>query len=144
MVTEFTPISVLIGGSLIGAAAVLLLALDGRIAGVSGVIAGVLERATGERAWRLLFLLGLIVGAGVYTAVFADTAPIRRVFPVGLLILGGLLVGYVAALSRGCTSGHGVCGLARLSVRALAATVTFLVVAIATTFVVRHVLGVGA
>jgi uncharacterized membrane protein YedE/YeeE len=128
------------GGALIGLAAALLLWLNGRIAGVSGVAGGLWFSAAGERAWRTLFLIGLIVGAGVWLA-WTGLAPTPRPgFPAALLVLAGLLVGYGTSLGGGCTSGHGVCGLARFSLRSLVATTVFLGVAIVTTFVVRHLM----
>jgi hypothetical protein len=146
--TTFTPLSALAGGLLIGSAAVLLLGLTGRIAGVSGIAAGLVWRepqaAPRGRAWRLLFLIGLIVGAGGYVALGGAQAAPRQGYPAVLLVLSGLLVGYGTALAGGCTSGHGVCGLARLSVRSLVAVAVFLAVAFATTAVTRHLLGVGA
>jgi hypothetical protein len=141
-VSQFTPITALIGGLLIGIAASLLLWLNGRIAGISGILGGLLAQRPGDRAWRLLFLAGLVLGAGAYTAWTGSLAPTRQGFPVPLLILAGLLTGFGTARANGCTSGHGVCGLARLSLRSGVVTATFLVVAIVTTYVVRHVLGV--
>jgi uncharacterized membrane protein YedE/YeeE len=139
----FTPVAALVGGALIGAASVLLLWLNGRIAGVSGILGRALSGTSDDRAWRLLFLAGLVVGAGLYAWV-GQVPPPRQGFPIWLLALAGLLVGYGTALGNGCTSGHGVCGLARLSRRSLAATMVFLATALLTTYVVRHVLGVGA
>lgn len=141
--SHFTPMSALFGGLLIGLAASLLLWLNGRIAGVSGVLGGLLLRRPGDRAWRLSFLMGLVLGAGVYVAWTGAAAPLRQNFPVLLLVLAGLLTGFGSARANGCTSGHGVCGLARFSLRSLAATATFLAVAIMTTYGVRHVLGVS-
>ena len=141
---QFTPVSALIGGLLLGLSASALLLLNGRIAGVSGAFAGLLVPRPGERAWRLLFLLGLLLGAGAYVALTGTNHPVRHGFPVPLLILAGLLTGFGTARANGCTSGHGVCGLARLSLRSLAATATFLLVAILTTWVSRHLLGVPA
>jgi uncharacterized membrane protein YedE/YeeE len=139
--TEFTPLHALLGGLLIGSAAILLLWLNGRIAGVTGMLTGLLVKPSGTQLWRLLFLLGLIGGSALY-ALFATTpTPQRQGFPLWLLIAAGLLTGYGTAQANGCTSGHGVCGLARFSVRSLVATGTFLLVAIVTTYVVRHVLG---
>jgi uncharacterized membrane protein YedE/YeeE len=138
--THFTPWSALAGGALIGLAAVLLLWLNGRIAGVSGIVGGLWFSAPAERAWRLLFVAGLILGAGAWVW-FSGAAPLPRLqFPPVLLVAAGLLVGFGTSLAHGCTSGHGVCGMAQLSPRSLVATVTFLGVAIATTFVVRHLL----
>jgi uncharacterized membrane protein YedE/YeeE len=136
--SNFSPWTALAGGALIGVAAVLLLWLNGRIAGVSGIAGGLWFSARGERAWRVLFIAGLLFGAGAW-AWFGGRVPAPRTqFPTGLIVLAGLLVGYGTSLGGGCTSGHGVCGVARLSPRSLAATAVFLVAAIATTFVVRH------
>lgn len=140
--THFTPVSALLGGLLIGLAASLLLWFNGRIAGISNLLAGLLSRRPGEYAWRLLFLAGLVVGAGGYVALTGAATPIRQGFPVPLLIVAGLLTGFGTTRANGCTSGHGVCGLARFSLRSLAATATFLGVALITTYIVRHVLGV--
>jgi uncharacterized membrane protein YedE/YeeE len=139
---NFTPASALAGGVLIGASAVLLLWLNGRIAGVSNIAAGILDWKRGDVLWRLLFLGGLVAGAGLFYALFGGAPAPRGGFPVWLLGLGGILVGFGTALGSGCTSGHGVCGLGRLSLRSLVATLVFLLTAIATTFVVRHVFGV--
>jgi uncharacterized membrane protein YedE/YeeE len=139
-VVNFTPYSALAGGALIGIAAVLLLWLNGRIAGVSGILAGVV---TGAPDWRvrLAFLVGLIAGAGLYYTVSGNPPPLRSGFPAIPLALAGVLVGFGTAWSGGCTSGHGVCGISRFSLRSVVATVAFMAVAIATTYVVRHVLG---
>lgn len=138
--TAFTPWSALAGGMLIGLAAVLLLWLNGRVAGISGIAGGLWFALRGERVWRVLFLGGLIAGTALW-ALLAPAAPQPRSgFPVSLLVLAGLLTGYGTSMSGGCTSGHGVCGLARLSVRSLVATALFLVTGIATTYVVRHLL----
>jgi len=136
--SHFTPFSALIGGLLIRLAASLLLWLNGRIAGVSGVLGGLLSPRAGNSAWRLSFLAGLVLGAGSYMAWTGTVATARQGFPVPLLLIAGLLTGFGTARANGCTSGHGVCGLARFSLRSLAATATFLVVAILTTYVVRH------
>lgn len=142
--TSFTPWAALAGGALIGLAAVLLLWLNGRVAGVSGVIGGLWFSLRADRAWRLLFAVGLMLGAGAWTALSGSTAePSRQGFAPLALVLAGLLVGYGTSLSGGCTSGHGVCGLARRSPRSLVATGVFLVVALFTTFVVRHLLHLG-
>jgi hypothetical protein len=139
--TNFTPLAALLGGALIGAAAVLLLASNGRIAGVSGIFGALPFAPAGQRAWRVLFVVGLIAGTGVYIALGGAVPAPRAQFPAWLLVAAGLLVGYGTSLAHGCTSGHGVCGLARFSIRSAAATGTFLGVAIVTTFIVRHVLG---
>ena len=141
--TEFTPLPALLGGLLIGSAAILLLGLNGRIAGVTGMVTGLLVKPSPAQRWRLLFLLGLIAGTALYSRLAATPTPLRQGFPVPLLIAAGLLTGYGTAQANGCTSGHGVCGLARLSLRSLVATGTFLGVAIATTSGVRHGLGLA-
>lgn len=141
--TAFTPLHALLGGLLIGSAAILLLWLNGRIAGVTGMLSGLLVKPAPGQLWRLLFLLGLIAGTVLYSLWASAPTPLRQGFPLPLLIAAGLLTGYGTAQANGCTSGHGVCGLARCSVRSLVATATFLAVAIATTFVVRHIIGLA-
>lgn len=136
------PLDSLVGGMLIGGAASMLLYLNGRIAGVSGITGGLLAFARGDTLWRVLFIGGLIAGAGAYYALAGDPPVARPAFPGWLLAVGGLLVGYGTSLGGGCTSGHGVCGLGRLSVRSLVATLVFLTMGIATATVVRHVFGV--
>jgi len=145
---SFTPYSALAGGLLIGLSASLLLWFNGRIAGISGIARGLISQERGEFLWRALFLAGLVAGAWLYYrlaahAGYGDAAPHARPgFPHGLLVAAGLAVGFGTALARGCTSGHGVCGIARISVRSMVATLTFLVAGIATTYLVRHLLGV--
>ncbi|KAE8437006.1 MULTISPECIES: YeeE/YedE family protein [Halomonadaceae] len=140
----------LIGGVLIGLSATWLMASLGRIAGISGIIGTLItERPKGDSAWRLAFVLGLVSGpvlalfiGGLGNVAGAPGEVIGQ--PTGgvpLMLVAGLLVGFGTGLGSGCTSGHGVCGLARLSVRSLVATVTFLIAAIITVFVVRHVMG---
>ena len=132
----------LLGGALIGLAATLLLWLNGRLAGISGILWRLFLAQSGDVLWRVLFLVGVVGGAALYYAVFGGAPVARETFPVWLLVVGGFLVGYGTSLGNGCTSGHGVCGLGRLSLRSLVATVIFLLAAIITTFVVRHLLGV--
>jgi uncharacterized membrane protein YedE/YeeE len=131
------------GGVLIGAAAALLLWCNGRIAGVSGIVNGLLSPVRGETAWRALFVIGLVAGAGIYAAVAPAGYGPRTGFPLGLLVLGGFLVGFGTRMSGGCTSGHSVCGLGRRSPRALVATLSFMLTGVVTVFVVRHLLGVS-
>jgi hypothetical protein len=135
----------LLGGVLIGSAATLLLWLTGHIAGISGIIGRVVfaVKSRNEFLWRMLFLLGLVLGAKLYYLYFAAAPLAREHFPVWLLIVAGLLVGYGASLGKGCTSGHGVCGLGRLSKRSLVATMVFLITAIVTTYCVHNLLGLG-
>lgn len=139
--TDFTPVTGLLGGSLIGLAAVVLLLGSGRIAGVSGILAGAVGQApAGDRQWRWFFVSGLVIGGGLYL-MFNDfqwgmTAPM----PAWPVLLGALLVGFGTRMGNGCTSGHGICGLSRFSVRSLAATFTFMAFGFATVFVVRHLI----
>ena len=133
-----TWMAALAGGVLIGLSATLLLWLNGRIAGISGIVNGVVFPRAGEVWWRIAFLLGLVIAAGLYMA-FVPGAPLPRTdFPRIGLIAAGLLVGFGTRMGNRCTSGHGVCGLGRLSMRSFAAVATFMATAIATTFVVRH------
>lgn len=139
--SALTPGSALGGGLLIGLSAVLWMGFAGRIAGISGMAAGLWPPATtAERAWRCAFLAGLIAGTGIWVFVWGPAPAARPSFPTWLLVLSGLLVGFGTSMSHGCTSGHGVCGIARLSRRSFAATGTFLGVAMLTTYLVRHVL----
>jgi uncharacterized membrane protein YedE/YeeE len=130
----------LVGGVLIGIAAALFLWLNGRIAGISSVIGNLLF--TNDRTASALFCLGIIVGAGIFY-LLGGTAPLSRAsFPIWLLSLAGMLVGVGTGVARGCTSGHGVCGLGLLSLRSLVATLVFLTVGIFTTYAVRHLFDV--
>lgn len=126
------------GGILIGLAATLLLWLDGRVAGISGITGGVLLPSRGDVAWRIAFLGALIVAAGLYMAWVPGAAQPRTDFPRAALVVAGLLVGFGSRMGSGCTSGHGVCGLGRLSPRSVVAVVTFMTTAIVTTWIVRH------
>ena len=137
---EFTPGSALAGGALIGGAAAMLMLLNGRIAGISGVIGGLLRPVSGDLAWRVAFVLGLVAAPGVY-ALFAVLPPSRIDAQWALLVAAGLLVGVGTRYGSGCTSGHGVCGLARLSPRSLVATLAFMAAGFATVAVTRHVFG---
>lgn len=138
---HFTPLASLLGGALIGLAASLLLLGDGRIAGISGIVGGLLTPVAGETAWRALFVTGLLVGGlGLH---LVDPALVRMDLDrsAAALVLSGLLVGFGTRLGNGCTSGHGVCGISRGSRRSLVATVTFMATGMATAWVVGHVLG---
>lgn len=139
--TEFTPWSALLGGTLIGLASAALLLLSGRIAGVSGITAGLLPLERGATGWRLAFLAGLVIGVGVYGALGGGLDEIHVAAGWPVIIIGGLLVGFGTQLGSGCTSGHGVCGLSRLSPRSIVATLLFMGGAGVTVFLLRHVLG---
>ncbi len=140
---NFTPIASLAGGVLIGIAAVILLAFNGHIAGITGVTRGILTPKEGDTMWRVVFLLGLIVGPSVYQVI--SGAPVESIITSStpILVAGGLLVGFGTSLGNGCTSGHGICGLARISKRSMAATGTFMATAAATVYMMRHVIGGG-
>lgn len=136
----FDPRNALLGGMMIGFAAVMLMIRLGRIAGVSGILANAVIQTGDERSWRLAFLVGIVLGALAMADALGGFVP---VFSVNLwwLAVAGLLVGYGTRLGGGCTSGHGICGLARFSKRSLAATLVFMTSAIMTVFLVRHVIG---
>lgn len=134
---EFNGLVALVGGVLIGISATLLLTFNGRIAGISGIVNGAISFKPSE-IWRWCFIFGMVVGGGVYEYALApQSTPLSMPVP-GAMMLGGFLVGFGTRLGSGCTSGHGVCGLGRLSLRSLVAVVTFLVTAMVTVFVVRH------
>lgn len=138
---NFTPISALIGGSLIGLSIVLLLWLNGRIAGISGILHGSFPPRKNDFAWRILFLLGLIFGSLSYY-LFPQIHFIPRThYPIGLLIISGFLVGIGTKLSGGCTSGHGICGMARLSSRSIIATSIFFLFGLLSVYFIRHIWG---
>lgn len=137
--TDFTPWTALGGGLLIGLAAAMFVLFNGRIAGISGIIGGLLRPAPGERGWRIAFLLGLVAAPLVY-ALAAPLPAMRIDAGTATLIAAGLLVGVGTRYGAGCTSGHGVCGLARGSARSLAATLAFMGAGFATVFIVRHLL----
>ena len=134
----FTPWSALAGGVLIGLAAALLVLLNGRIAGISGVLGGLLKPVKGDVGWRIAFVMGLVIAPTGYDQV-AKLPELQIDAQFGALIAAGLLVGVGTRYGSGCTSGHGVCGLARLSPRSMLATATFMVAGASTVFAVRHV-----
>jgi uncharacterized membrane protein YedE/YeeE len=142
--TEFTPYSALIGGVLIGLAAVFLMLMNGRIAGVSGILGGLMRFDKGEFGWRAAFILGLVLTPMIYTRVTDQVIALTPPEPVGAVILAGLLVGIGSQMGNGCVSGHGICGTARLSPRSIVATATFMFTGLVTVYVVRHVIGVGS
>ena len=140
MSPDFTPFSALLGGALIGLAASVMLLGAGRVAGISGIFGGLLEARAGDVAWRLAFVGGLLA-AGVGAALFVPSAfASDLVRPPLVLALAGVLVGYGTRLGNGCTSGHGVCGLSRFSLRSLANVLAFMAAGAATVFLLRHVL----
>ena len=137
--SAFTPASALAGGVIIGTAAALLALVNGRVAGISGIVGGLLRHVQGDRGWRIAFVLGLL--AAPLVAKIAGQAPLIVIEAGWLeLALAGVLVGYGTRLGSGCTSGHGVCGVSRLSPRSLVATAAFMASGFATVFVLRHLL----
>ncbi|MES2317618.1 MAG: YeeE/YedE family protein [Pseudomonadota bacterium] len=136
---QFTPWTSLAGGLMIGLAAAMLLLLNGRIAGISGIVGGMLRPLGGDHGWRIAFLLGLI-GAPLVYRLFLPLPVVQVDAGSVLLVAAGLLVGLGSRYGSGCTSGHGVCGVSRLSPRSLAATAVFMLAGFATVFIVRHLL----
>ncbi len=134
---NFSPIGGFVGGLLIGLAVALVLLLNGRVAGISGIVGGLLTLRTGDTIWRAAFVAGLVLGALGYLS--AADVPVRVLAPLPAILAGGFLVGFGTRLGSGCTSGHGLCGMARLSRRSVVATATFFGVAMLTVFLTRHV-----
>ncbi len=139
--TDFAPLPALIGGVLIGASASAMLLLSGRITGISGIAGGLWSREAGERSWRWAFVAGALVAAAIVRAVRPDAFGLAPNLSVVALASAGVLVGFGTRLSNGCTSGHGVCGIARFSPRSLIATCVFMAAGGAVVFFVRHVAG---
>ena len=143
METEFTPFASTIGGLLIGSSAVMLLYLRGRIMGATGILAGALRPASrSDLTWRLLVLAGMFIGPWIYFLGAGQLPEITAPDSTALLLVGGFIVGIGVTFGSGCTSGHGVCGLARLSRRSIVATLTFMLTTALTVYVVRHMIGV--
>jgi uncharacterized membrane protein YedE/YeeE len=137
---NFTPVSGLLGGLLIGLAAAVLLLLNGRTSGISSIVGDLLTLRSSEVGWRVVFVAGLLLGAFSYMLVTGGPFPVEMQAPMPILIVAGLLVGFGTRLGSGCTSGHGVCGIARLSRRSIVASAVFFGVAIVTVFLTRHVI----
>ncbi|WP_262965727.1 YeeE/YedE family protein [Methylobacter psychrophilus] len=135
---NFTPFSALGGGALIGISVTLLLLFNGRIGGISGIMNGVFFAPKNDRMWRLIFLFGLILGAVIFQLVMPDFNVPRQNYPLFLLGVGGILIGIGTRMSGGCTSGHGICGIANLSIRSLIATLTFMMTGMITVYIIRH------
>lgn len=146
-IVNFTPLPALIGGALIGLSAAFLLLAKGRVAGISGIAGGVIyPESRDDIGWRLVFILGLVLGGFIYqwSGLGAGVEHIAAVVDKLVLIIAGLLVGIGTQIGTGCTSGHGICGLARRSPRSLVATLCFMASAIVTVYVVRHLMGGAA
>lgn len=138
---NFTPYTALSGGLLIGLSATIMLLFNGRITGISGMVSGLLPPSQGEWLWRLVFLVGMMAGAVVFVSFFPSSFTPRENYPIGLLIASGFLVGFGTRLGNGCTSGHGICGIGRLSKRSIIATMVFMASGGITVFIFRHLLG---
>ena len=141
MATTFTPLQSLFGGAMIGLAATLLMLLHGRIAGITGIVAGLLPPLSRDWQWRAAFVAGMIAAPLLYFALIGHPIAITVTGSPVLLLFSGAIVGIGVTFGSGCTSGHGICGLARFSQRSAAATLTFMATCAATVFIVRHVLG---
>ncbi|PUA96939.1 hypothetical protein C8C99_1785 [Acidovorax sp. 107] len=137
--THFTPWAALAGGVLLGLASALFVLLNGRILGISGIVGGLLRPRAGDIGWRLAFVLGMLVAPGLYWLVVGPTQP-RIDANWGMVVIAGLLVGVGTRYGSGCTSGHGVCGLSRMSPRSLVATLAFMGAGFVTVFLIRHAL----
>jgi uncharacterized protein len=138
---NFTPVSAAIGGLLIGLSAVLLMLLSGRVAGISGIFGGLLQLRGNDRGWRIAFIAGLILAPVIGGLLGYGMTPPQLPASWAVIVAAGLLVGFGARLGGGCTSGHGICGIGRLSARSIAATIVFMMTAIVTVAVTRHLLG---
>lgn len=142
---ELTPyLSALLGGTYIGLGVVWLMWANGRIAGISGILGGLLRLDKDEFAWRAAFIIGLIISPWVYSRVTGEQILIYEATPVGIAVLAGLLVGIGTQIGSGCTSGHGVCGTSRLSIRSIIATLTFMIAGAVTVYCVRHIFGANS
>jgi uncharacterized membrane protein YedE/YeeE len=131
----------LLGGLLIGIAAAMFVLLNGRIAGISGILGGLLQASSGDKIWRIMFLLGMGVSPYLYQ-IASDLPAVTIEADTAQLIIAGLLVGLGTSYASGCTSGHGVCGISRGSIRSIAATLTFMMAGIITVYLTRHLIGV--
>ncbi|MBL1407018.1 MAG: YeeE/YedE family protein [Rhizobiales bacterium] len=142
MTTEFTPYASLAGGLLIGLAAVLLMLSNGRIMGATGILSGIImPSSVAELSWKSILLMGMVSAPILLSLVFGYPAIVQVVSSTPMLVLGGLLVGIGGTLGGGCTSGHGVCGMARLSSRSIVATITFMISTTIAVYVLRHIIG---
>jgi len=144
LMENFTPYSAIVGGLLIGLGATLLMSFNGRIVGISGIFYGAFEGKKADTAWRWWFVSGLLGSAVLFFYFASDVYTPKSSLSLSTVAIAGLLVGFGTRLGNGCTSGHGVCGIARFSMRSIIATATFMTIGILTTYVIRHLLGVGS
>jgi len=140
---NFTPVTALLGGALIGISAFLLLWFNGRIAGISTIMSGLYTTEGTNRHWRISFLIGLLLGAFIWQWLSPDSVTFRQNYPSVLILLGGFLVGFGTRLGSGCTSGHGICGIALLSPRSITATLTFMASGLLTVYLIRHIFSIA-
>lgn len=141
--TEFTPLISFAGGVLIGLSAVLLMFFQGRIMGATGILSGLVTGGVpGDKSWRAAMVVGMIAGPLVVLVLTGQMPAVEVPVSLPMILIGGFIVGIGVTFGSGCTSGHGVCGIARLSPRSIIATLTFMIVAFATVYVLRHVIGV--
>jgi uncharacterized membrane protein YedE/YeeE len=138
---DFTPVSAALGGVLIGIAAAAMLLFEGRIAGISGIVAGLLKPEKGETGWKAAFVLGLLAGGLLLRAALPGAYDFGIIRPYSALVASGLLVGFGTRLANGCTSGHGVCGISRLSPRSITATLVFIASGALVVYLVNHLWG---
>ncbi|GHA57273.1 membrane protein [Amylibacter ulvae] len=141
METAFTPYVSLFGGVLIGIAAVLMMLMHGRIFGATGILAGAIFERGQEQVWRILVIVGMITAPAIYLLIAGRMPTIDVPITTPAIIIGGFLVGVGVTFGAGCTSGHGVCGIARFSPRSIVATITFMIAAIVTVYIIRHIIG---
>ncbi len=139
--TEFNPLGGLFGGILIGISISILLFFNGRITGISGIMSALLSPKRGEWLWRLIYLCSMVAGVVVYKEIFSVSDAPRAAHSLTFFIIGGLLVGFGTRLGNGCTSGHGICGLSRLSLRSFVATAVFMLTGAFTVYIIRHAVG---
>jgi len=137
-VGSFTPVSGLMGGLLIGLAVTLMMLLNGRIAGISSIVSGLLTPKSGDTGWRVAFVVGLLLGALAFILAVGGPTPVDVLASPPAILIGGLLVGFGTRMGSGCTSGHGLCGIARFSRRSIVATSVFFGMAMLTVFLARH------
>ncbi|WP_114764768.1 YeeE/YedE family protein [Vibrio rhodolitus] len=137
---DVIPWSALFGGILLGCSATLLLLFNGKVAGISGIFNGLFAPSHGDYAWRLIFIVSMVVGGGVAVSFAGFSIPNTESISLVVFVLAGLLVGAGTRLGNGCTSGHGICGIGRLSKRSIVATLTFMLVACITVFIRLHVM----
>lgn len=140
-IINFTPYSALLGGILIGLSAALLYLFKGRIAGISGIFGGIIVPVKSDTSWRLMFIGGIILGGFLWHAITGKGDSIQAAVSPAWIVFGGLAVGIGTTLGSGCTSGHGICGLSRFSLRSILATLTFMMTGFLTVFIIRHLIG---